>query len=66
MKTYHVTYYYCATGMEGRADTRDHGLIQANSEQDAIEQLGKRLYPKSDKLTQTWGLMAKEIRDYKF
>jgi hypothetical protein len=52
--------------MEGRADTRDHGLIQANSEQDAIEQLGKRLYPKSDKLTQTWGLMAKEIRDYKF
>ena len=61
MKTFHVTYYYWATGMENRVDSKDHGLIQAESEQDAIEKMGKRLYPKSDKLTQTWGLSAKEI-----
>lgn len=45
MKTYRVTYYYCATGMKGRADTRDYLLIQANSEQDAIEQVGKTVIP---------------------
>lgn len=61
MKTYHVTYYYLATGMEGYADTKDHGYILANSSSEAVQLMGKRLYPKSDTRTQTWGLKAKEI-----
>lgn len=30
-KRYHVTYYYLATGMEGRADERDYGIVDAPS-----------------------------------
>lgn len=61
MKKYHVTYFYLATGMEGYADTKDHGYWEANSEQEAIEACGKSLYPNSDKLTQTWGLSASPV-----
>lgn len=61
MKKYHVTYYYLATGMEGYADTKDHGTILANSAKEAVELVGKKLYSKCDKRTQTWGLSAKEI-----
>ncbi len=63
MNTYHVTYFYLATGMEGHADTADHGYWEANSEQEAIEKCGKALYPKSDKLTQTWGLSAQLVQN---
>lgn len=62
MNTYHVTYYYLATGMEGRADTADHGYWEANSAQEAIEKCGKAKYPWSDSRTQTWGLSAQLIR----
>lgn len=29
MKRFHVTYYYLATGMGGRPDTRDYGIFEA-------------------------------------
>lgn len=29
MKRFHVTYYFLATGMEGRADTKDYGYFDA-------------------------------------
>lgn len=63
MKKYHITYYYSATGMEGREDRKDHGFIMAESAQQAIDKMGKRLYPKQSKLSQTWGLIATEITD---
>lgn len=31
MQKFHVTYYYCATGMEGRADVDDFGIVEADS-----------------------------------
>lgn len=65
MNTYHVTYFYLATGMEGRANTADHGYWEADSAKEAIEKCGKSLHPKADKLTQTWGLSAEIVRrDY--
>lgn len=45
MKTYHVTYYYHATGMEGVADTKDHGIFYAESKDGAIRQCIKQNYP---------------------
>lgn len=39
MPLYNVTYYYLATGMEGRADTEDYGVVKANNKIDAIEQI---------------------------
>ena len=41
MKQYHVKYYYLATGMEGIADTRDFGLIPADSEEEAFDKVAK-------------------------
>ena len=62
MNTYHVTYFYLATGMEGNPDTKDHGYVEANSSDEAIRIVGKRNYPKSDELTQLWGLSARLVR----
>lgn len=63
---YHVTYFYLATGMEGIADTEDYGIIEANSEEDAIEYIVHSIepwrlkYPKGNSY-RTWGLSAKLI-----
>lgn len=35
MKQYHVTFYYLATGMEGRPDVQDYGIVYANNETEA-------------------------------
>ena len=32
---YHVTYFYLATGMEGRPDTKDYGIVVAEDEEGA-------------------------------
>jgi len=62
MKHYHVTYYYLATGIEGRADTEDFGLIFANSAQDAINIIGLQRSPKEKNETyRNWGLSAKQV-----
>ena len=42
--TYHVTFYYLATGMEGIPMTRDHGSISASSREEAIDTVIKRQY----------------------
>lgn len=51
-KPYHVTYYYLATGMEGRADTYDYGVVYANSKEEAIKKVAR--FRGTD-----WGLSAK-------
>ena len=62
MNTYHVTYYYLATGMEGHADTADYGHVQANSADEAKRIVGKRNYPHADQRTQLWGLSARLVK----
>ena len=66
MNKYHVTYYYLATGMEGIADIHDYGYVDANTEQEAIEIVGKRRYPNFPKDHQVWGLSAKKVYEYVF
>lgn len=68
-KKYHVTYYYLATGMEGHADTQDFGIIEANSELEALEYVCQHLDKKrltysleTDRTYRYWGLSAKEIK----
>lgn len=65
MRKYHVKYYYLATGMEGVADEKDFGMIEAESEKDAMEYVAKYIdkerfkdYP-GDECYRLWGLSAK-------
>ena len=58
MNLYHVTYYYLATGMDGRADDRDHGYVTASSAADACRIVGDRTYPEAPPKDRTWGLSA--------
>ena len=65
MSKYHVTYYYLATGMEGQADTHDYGIIEANSEDEAMDKAvqarwGKE-YEKDNKCWRHWGLTATKV-----
>ena len=62
MHTYHVTYYYLATGMEGRADTADHGYVQAWSAKEAVEKVGWSLSSDPRKYVREWGLIATRIK----
>ncbi len=39
MNKYSVTYYYLATGMEGFADTRDYGIVEANTPEEAVDKV---------------------------
>lgn len=43
MKQWHVTYFYLATGMEGRADERDYGWVSADTELEAREIIAKKI-----------------------
>ena len=45
MKKYHVTYFYLATGMEGRPDEEDYGIVEAESPEEAKNIIGRREYP---------------------
>lgn len=42
MSKYHVTWFYLATGMEGIADQRDYGLVEAPDKDTAIRQVMER------------------------
>lgn len=55
-KRWHLTYYYLATGMEGRADTKDYGYFYTNTREEAIEECAKYYQNGSN-----WGLSAKEV-----
>jgi len=68
MKTYHVTYHYLASGMEGKADTRDFGHVAAESELDALEYIvnnvdtkRKKYSLEKDRSYRHWGLSAKRV-----
>lgn len=64
MKTYHVTYFYLATGMEGRPDIKDYGFIQADSADVAKERAARRRHPKMSERDINWTigcLTAKEV-----
>jgi hypothetical protein len=45
MNKYHVTYYYLATGMEGIADEKDYGIIEAKNCDDAIDIVANKILP---------------------
>lgn len=39
---WHVRYYYLATGMEGRADEEDFGVVEANTDLEARQIVAMR------------------------
>lgn len=41
---WHVTFYYCATGMEGTPDVADHGIVRAPTAELAVDLILKRDY----------------------
>lgn len=45
MKRWHVTYYYLATGMEGRPDTEDFGIVEAASAEEAKNKAARARHP---------------------
>ena len=67
MNKYHVTYSYLATGMEGVADERDYGIIEANGKEDALEIVALKRNPEAyhDLLDndshRLWGLSAELV-----
>ncbi len=62
MHTYHVTYFYLATGMDGNADTADHGYVEAWSAKEAVDKVGWSRSPyEKDEAYRNWGLSAKLV-----
>lgn len=45
MPRFHVLYYYLATGMEGLADEKDFGAVEASSPKEACKAVALREYP---------------------
>jgi hypothetical protein len=45
MNRYTVTYFYLATGMEGIPDIVDHGIVEANSPEEAKDIVALREFP---------------------
>ena len=65
VKQWHVTYYYLATGMEGRPDVEDYGVIAADNAAEAKEKAARRRHPKMSQRDLDWCigcLSAKEVR----
>lgn len=65
---YHVKYYYLATGMEGIADTKDFGIVEADSEEEALEVVVNTMdtvrqsYPlETERSYRYWGLSATKV-----
>ena len=42
---YEVSYFYLATGMDGRADKKSYGIVEAYSPDAAIDVVVQREYP---------------------
>lgn len=64
MKRFHVTYFYLASGMEGRADEEDYGEIEAVSPEWAIWKVIEDRYPDADEATRrflTGCMTAREV-----
>lgn len=45
VKSYHVTYYYLATGMEGIPDREDYGTVSAESPEQAKDIAARLKHP---------------------
>lgn len=54
MSQYQVKFYYLATGMEGRADQCDLGIIEAESKEQAVDKALATHYAGSEK---DWGFI---------
>jgi len=62
MNSYHVTYFYLATGMEGQADIRDYGIVHAESADEAKTRVATATTKDPDAIDWVKGcLSAKEI-----
>lgn len=64
-RRYHVTYYYLATGMEGRADIEDYGEVYAADTENAKYAAARMRHPTMSPQDLNWVmgcLIAKEIR----
>jgi hypothetical protein len=64
MPKYHVTYYYLATGMEGRPDIEDYGYINADSPEQARDHAARSKHPSLSESDIQWCigcLTAKEV-----
>jgi hypothetical protein len=65
MRQFHVTFYYLASGMEGRADVQDYGIVYANNETEAKRKAAEGRHPDMSPQDINWTmgcLTAKEIR----
>ena len=64
-KPYHVTYFYLASGMEGVADERDYGIINATCEEEAMDIVNiiQGGTGDEDKISRHWGLKAREVHE---
>lgn len=54
MSKFHVKYYYCVTGMEGRADEKDYGIIDAPSAHEAKHMVAKQTHPDASEERIRW------------
>jgi len=45
LNKYYVTYYYCATGMEGIADTKSYGIVRAENSKKAVNIIIDKVMP---------------------
>jgi hypothetical protein len=45
MPRFNVKYFFLQTGMEGRPDERDYGIVEAESEEEAIYRVAWREFP---------------------
>jgi len=64
MKRWHVTYYYLATGMEGRPDVEDYGVVEAPDKNAAKLKAARQRHPKMSQRDIDWCvgcLTAKEV-----
>lgn len=61
---FQVTYYYLATGMEGRADTADYGEVKAKNQLEAKRKVAERECKNpADRLFFMGCLSAKRLAD---
>lgn len=58
---YHVTYSYLATGMEGKADIRDHGVVKANSAEEAKDIVARAAVPVDETYGGKYGGSTREF-----
>lgn len=54
MGRYRVKYYYLATGLEGRADQRSYGIVEAESTEAAIDLIMEREFGHLTGIDQQW------------